>query len=959
MGIIHRQDFSGGWNPSMDLVNSPPNFLPRADNLVLDDQGALVLRRGLLPWSSDILQANGQVHKLYTMNVDGFRFQYAALGLSPSPSGVWRSNGGGVYSQILSNFAGTGDIRLGDAFGQLFAARGVTKFKNDPMGGQSRVWGVDAPTARPTLTAIAPDEKTFSTFAAGETPAWVASDGTIASGSGFDDSPDGARLVTCVKETGIGTITKVLGAEQNFTNYDAGDTGTDDDLVDFYVWMSSPSALELFTIQFDINGDSNSPAARFRDDYFYVEVTPDQALSITPAKVDYGTTDEPVPPYRRDNLENDRRRNKGIDESPEGAKFPRNNPRFASAGWAHFSIPRGSFIRVGSTPTKGWNTVKAISVTAQFTPSTTFTYTYKVDNLRIIGGARHPYSGRYRVAIQYVSELSKYTAKSGLSPISEEIDLKANALRVNFSIPSTAHGWITGVRIYLSGGTLPGFYMAKLAAAVTPSSGSQNYSITVNTSDRDLLIQNSQADPNITTPPDDILDIAGPFDSRLFVLSEDGVSPSLQNDPDAYSLDNFMPIPGGTAFPWWLKNVVGEPILGTGRDIYRIAGDGSTFPDGTINYRYEALNVPPPISDFVAQEGNLLIYLAADGLRVFNGTSSTPLTGGLDLLFQGQTRYGVEPPNLGSAPGRFRGGIFNNRLYVLWPEGSTNPSNVIYVLDLGSKQWRRTAHLRSFYELYREPDGKLMVGDSAGMIYRLEARDGGDLLMAGIPGEAATESDIPVVLWTRSDDGEAPLNFKEPEDFRLGGAEGAAVGGAGNMNVALHLDESPTPAASLVLVPGGQDLRAIETIGSFKRAQVRLTGQFTSFKLRSWSLTYRRRPAPRSHYDSGFIRLSTQTIVHLRRLIVLARVPVDVTVKVYFDETLVATDTILANPVLSPHEVVLGREVYGRQIRITFTVTDALNTSAFEPYWIDMYYRPSGRQAMEKKFILIDGDKLA
>lgn len=949
MGILHSDNYAGGWNPSMDVVNGPSVCFPRGDNLTLDEQGNLDLRLGqvVISGAAELGSPSHQdVHSLFTTTIDGIRYRYAAV-----DHVVYRSDDANIYNPVLQ--AGSdGDTKFGTTLGQVFIARNNDKFKNDPTDphNASKVWGVSPPSNAPTLSAVPSDEKTFSTFDTGESPAWTAVEGGVTAGIGFDETPNGARTLTPATATGKGTMQKVFGAEQDFTEYDGGDTGVDTDLITFYLHMTLPDNLEYVELQFDCNGDSTLPSARFREDYFYVQVTLDEAVSmkLDPAQ-DMDSIPSAVPQYKREVLRQ-QLENAGVD--PEGARIGRRSAPQGS-GWAKFQIPRGRFIRVGSTPGKNWSTIKAISLTVKYAVAqasvgiTPQAGVVRVDNMFIAGGAHHPLTGKYKVYAQYTSHLAKYEAKSGISPISREIELQANALRVSLAIPSTDYGWITGINFYLSGGTIPGFYRAAQAVASTPGSGSQTFTATIQISDRDILIQNNPLDVNITTPPDDIIDIAGPFDSRLFCLTAEGVHPSLQGDPDAFNSNHVIILPGRGARAMFLRNVSSEPILATDRDFYRIVGNGEESPDGLINYIPLPLNVPPPISDFTAQEGNLLIYLAADGPRVFNGTTSTALSGATDLLFQGKTRYGISPPNMGSGPGKFRGAIFNNRLFLQVPEGALDESSdKLWVLNLADSRWRRALYPIPFSCVYREPDGKIIAGTTTGTIVQLEAREGlGDQINTG---GTLSNVGIPVEFWTKSDNGGQPLSFKEPEDFRVDFTANDSP------NVQLYGDDALL--LSTALTAGTEPITNNSTMGAFKRLQMRLTGTFTSFKLFSWSQTFRRRPVPRLFWDSGFIRLGTQSLVHVRKLMLMARLQADLTVNVYMDDELLATDTFISDGTTTEFEVTLGREIYGRQMRVTLSSTVAGTAGTFEPYWMHAYFHVTGRQGLDKKFITIDGE---
>jgi hypothetical protein len=953
VGLIHGQDFSGGWNPSADRINAPRNCFLRLDNLVLDERGVLALRPGMDCISSATpLVTNGSVMKMFTIMMDAIRYRYVQV-----DDGIWRSVDAFVYDQILSNFAGSGDVAMGSDLGQVFFARSTTKFKND--GSESRLWGIQQIPSAPDLIVLDSDEKEFSSFADGESPAWIATEGTVAAAVGFNDQVGSARLLTPASTTGKGSMRKIFATEQDFDTYDGGDTGVDEDLMEFYVWFSQPSNLEYFTLMIDVNGDSTADVARFRDDYYYVTLTTAEAVEM---KLD---PDEALEdrfdingPDREDFVSRlDAKRPR------VGGRIRNETPAATGSGWAKFSIQRGKFFRVGSTPTKNWSTVKAIQLEMKSVIGTGITpCAARFDNMRIIGGSRRALTGKYKVYVQPEAHLGRYTAKGPVSPISDEVELRSNGLRVRVTLPAGYDTQVNNLAVYLSGGTLDGFYRAA-EKTVDPGPGGNTFNVNIEVSDRDILIQNQRLDPSIGNPPDGVIDIAGPFDSRLFVLTDSALYPSLPGDPDAYSADHVLTIPGRSTTAHWIRSVLARPILGTSRDIYEIVGDGSISPDGIINYAYRGLNVAPPISNFTAQDGNTLIYLASDGLRVFNGTTSIPLRGNLDLLYQFYTRYGISPPDLGSNPGRFRGGIHNRKLYVMVPEGgNTNATPYLHRYDFGTNQWDRYVLPRSMQVIYREPDGKILGGDSSGAVYLIDGSPGeGDL----VPQSGALQRiAIPIQAWTPYFDGENPLNRKKPLEVRAeaittaGGThdiltvDGYTIDDDGNELAIFScpVDSNPTTR---------DEASGLEATNPFRRIQMRFSGSFTIFKLTSWSLFFRALPTPRLFWDSGYLDLGARhDIVFLHRARLVSHVrSTNITLKAYFSDTLKATE-LLTRPGPMEWEAKFGRGVQGRQPRITLGTTDtatgdSLAEKSFEPYHLELWYVVAGRQTLEKKVIRI------
>jgi hypothetical protein len=82
-----------------------------------------------------------------------------------------------------------------------------------------------------------------------------------------------------------------------------------------------------------------------------------------------------------------------------------------------------------------------------------------------------------------------------------------------------------------------------------------------------------------------------------------------------------------------VRKALGGLYVGTSKDIYLLEGTGGELPDGTIDFTLRPLNIDhPPISEAVAQEGNLMVYLADDGWRAMGGAGSTLLSGLTSIL---------------------------------------------------------------------------------------------------------------------------------------------------------------------------------------------------------------------------------------------------------------------------------------------------------------------------------------
>lgn len=950
MGLIHREGWENGWDPSADLVKGPKKSLLRFDNLVLDERGSLTLRPGagtLNPVDNNGVPVpmntnQSSVHSLYTVAIDNHRFRCA-----------------GVDEFAYKNFSafatlgGTGDMAFGSFQGHILVARGETKWKND--GVTTRTWGIDRPTQAPGVSVLDPRIIIVSTFDDGETPVWTAKEGSVGAGEGQDGLSNGSRNVTSAS-SGKATIEKLYPNAQNFDSFDNGEaTGALEDRIEFYAWVSNPDALQILTVAFDCNPNSKAP---FQDDYFYQEFTIDEATEV---KLDEKT------------LLEDRQDVEGIDRddfldrherrAAHRTRVRRDTPS-ANVGWSKFVVFRGQMERVGSTPGCNWSTIKAVQLGFKFSTDSETNITVgrvRFDGLRILGGSDRTLTGKFRARAVWAREFDGYTALSGPSDDSDEIECMNNAIVV--TIPSASveakDGQLMEVGgrayAYIGGGSLRSYYrMGDVSSQVV--SGSIGIPCTI--SEREALIQNLPLETNNQVPPDDIIGphgIIGPHYNKIIVLTRKEVWVSRDGNPDSFW--NSLEVADDSERIQWGIIIGGEILIGTTKDIYRLMGSLSELPDGSIDARLESTSSVPPISEFMAQDGDTFVYLASDGFRIGAGSGSHPINYNLDTLVGGGhlDRYGVNTLNLGLAPGKFRGGMSNGRLWILAFEGASElSSNIVYVLDMGQKRWRREQYPRSLQSLYREPTGAVLAGDSSGCLWLLNVDTSGN-------GDAFGNQSIaiPVVVHTVSDDNDQPLTFKEWQDWRVdintayvsaGIPQSPAVA-----SVQILLDEVLATTLS-VSAAGYQTVH--KNLGDLllpraKRIQHKITGSFFAFKMGSFSVFYRETPVPMLFWDL-FVDFSTLDQVWIREVEVKARCAQNIKVRALFDgeeRTLPSSGVITVRPnVESTYPLEIGRSCHGRLPHLIFTQVGAESAAnAVEIYWVKVKARVAGRLT-EKTF---------
>lgn len=948
--MLYQPDFPLGWQPSSDLVKGPRTALLRADNLVWDEAGIISLRLGSQTLNPNKLVVEGgvggsggdpipmvsstsSVHSLFTTTLSGTRYRCA-----------------GVDNQAFSNFGsfgsfdGSGDIHFGSHQGHILATRGNTHWK---WNGATRRWGIDAPTQAPTLTVLEPRVITVSTFDGSENALWLGKEGTANPIQGQDGTTDGAKEIIPSSTTGRGTIERDFSSPQNYDSFDSGAaSGAPEDAIEFYVWNSHPEQVEYISIAFNCNPDSVAP---FQDDYFYFELSGGDAVDV---KLDKRTILDDRPDVEGPN------RDKFLDDFETERRPPRTRMRkdasSANAGWSKFRVLRGQMLRSGSTPGTDWSTINAVQLSVKVTPATDGTVgSARFDAIRILGGSDRTLTGRFQGKAVWARDFGNYVALSGPSAISDDIECRNNGLRL--TVPAAASAAKDSqlnesggqMWAYLGGGSMRSFYRF----ATTSANGSGAITASCVISERDAILTDLTLESNNQIPPNNIISIVGPHYNCTVVATSTQVWVSRNGNPDSFWASLDVSDPSETIL-WMIKAQRGI-IIATTKDNYELVGSLAELPDGEIDARLEPMGVNgPAISEFVVQDGGIVVYLAADGFRLLEGTGSVPINWNLDLLIQGYTRYGISPLNLGSAPGRFRGGISNGRLYVLTCETQTTSSPLVYVADLHRKLWRRCQYPRSFQVVYREPDGKVLAGDSSGVVWQLEVDTSETGDQFGVTGPGSSDIKIPVVLWTKSDDADQPIQMKQPFDWRAEMYTGTSVDVSAT--VELYYDEALTPQISFsaqrtslgVLQKSvGDNAAAIP----YRRVQTKITGSFYAFKLAHIAHTFRERPAPLLYWDSSLLDFGTQDIVWFRELAIKARSPVNLVAQVKFDgeaRTLPNNGAIAVRAnVESVYTIPIGRECKGRLPLIIITPISAGTVQApngFEPYYLRAKYKTSG-----------------
>lgn len=482
-----RQDFGFGWYPSADALHAPPNCLLRADNLVWDDRGIVDLR----PGSSLVYTlADLDVHSLHTAFLAGVRYRLAGAG-----SNVY-ANG----SFAFGPFDGSGDIAVHSWLGHAFAARGSTRKKYN--GTSVSNWGMKGPTVPPIAYSLGKFATSVASFHQAESPAFTADEGTITATfpSGADGAANSAlELTPATTGTGRGSVTKLWTTDQDFLTI-AGYTGDARDIFDILAFITEPQNVETITVMFGL-GTGADP---FQSDYLYfdfnlggsrqstvtlpaptvmrqsVQEAVVQAKPKKPAGSGSGDGDDngPVhggPAQNVVEFEGNLGGNPGGKVSAFSAsqsvfedglvfKSREFKGKASNPGWTHLSCMRGQFNRVGTTPLRGWSTVRGFKVVYKALSGATGVVRF--DDAQFFGGAgTRALIGRYQFKVRFAHPTGTFMERSPASPASGYIDLIGNAvsLVVPKAILQAKDPQADQIWVYGYGGTLGDFYLFHVA----------------------------------------------------------------------------------------------------------------------------------------------------------------------------------------------------------------------------------------------------------------------------------------------------------------------------------------------------------------------------------------------------------------------------------------------------------------------------------------------------------------
>ena len=983
MENLYRTATGYKWWPDADNSSAPEWALLRADNMVADPDGVLALRAG-----SEVVHfgMGERVHTLYSGVLGGTRRRYA-----------------GVDNKLFADdqdsgleFTGEGDIAVSDDSFQAFFARGTTKKKHD--GVTYHNWPIRAPDFAPTLTAVTAITDEVASFNSTEAPAFIINEGTAAFVNGQSGTALSGMRLTPNLGTGRASASKLYTSVQDFHDIQ-GVAGSDTDIFDIFVWLEDPREVDKITIMFGLENATDS----FKNDYYYFDFKIKDAgtvdikdPSVATAAAYAALTQKLHAPLSVDEITKVKTPDEArilINRSPGkflGARTTeRRDSLAASPAWTHFSVTRGQFNRVGGTSGRNWSTVWAFKVVYAATPLSTKVIYF--DDAIWTGGGNRSLSGTFRVGLRFVRNFNNgtYYEKSPISPISEDITLTQQGLQITVSAATLAgkDAQVNEMWVYLHGGFLDTFYRVAVVSTTVRqgmtiddltnpagsnfntkaertrltsfgftysqtnldgqvgSSGDLDLIFTLRKSEMEITIENEVLPPGLVAAPDNIVAIAGPWNKRMFAITNESyLYISQQNDPSSYSLYHSV-LSGDLrqyGKPRWMVKTGNGVYVGMSKDVIFMAGTGDEDESKvTLSLYPQPLNVGnPPVDASFETDGNSVIYRSIDGLILLTGSSLSPIPAhGTTLLWRGQSRHGIDALNI--SDGRFRIAEDNHILFMLASEGTDADPTSVWRYDLTdtSPQWSRTTYPMTLLSIFKDPDGHLLAGTDDGRVIELE-KGTQDINELGVARDANYSILMPI------SDGGRQFNRKQSVDFQIhcdtGGREGI---------VNFFKDGSGTVYTSIpfAISQPGVYRSSLLTLGKFLKAQVEIVGSSHRFVLHSLNVSVRQLPQQVMVLDVGYILpKEPKDMVWGVEVEIDCESPSDLEMDFYKEDVLYRTLPVAVRPnVRDNYRISLPRGSKGKRPRLIFRTLNppGSNNPGFEPYGVRIRERSTGNES--------------
>lgn len=429
--------------------------------------------------------------------------------------------------------------------------------------------------------------------------------------------------------------------------------------------------------------------------------------------------------------------------------FDQSNVAFPiGAGTVTLQCFRGEFDNNNpAVPFSAWKTIQHIII---FFFGTGFV-DYTFQDMQFIGSTIAVLNGNFQYLQVNVYDTGKYLAQSPVSPISTTVSVANANIRVTPYTtgldPQVNEIWIFRTNIATEGGV---FYQVKVLT--TPYAAFDD-GLTDSFIEQEDITANLFL-TNLSDLTSGILDIIGIYFDRVIYFDAKNIYFSPPLNADSIDTRKTVTYSGNTSEVYlWARKVTNTVIIvATDLDMYELTGTYAELPDGTLDISFRPLAVKnPAVSIAAVAYSSSVLYQAADGWRVFDGVTSTPMSDSFDALYKNIQKYGYAPITDGYFSGQVFAGcaIANKKLYIT--QRNTSGIYKCFVFDFTRKVWN--VYTDGLYALQVKDDGTLFGSNfTDNKIYTLD-QNTGNLTAAK-------------ALFTVETNG-TPRNRKDPFTFKL------------------------------------------------------------------------------------------------------------------------------------------------------------------------------------------------
>jgi hypothetical protein len=675
MAEILYNDFSGGWQPGIDLVKGPKNALLQMDNLELDDLGALQLAGGAVQLYGGLSAA---AHTMFSRYLNGTRQDYSAC----KDGSVYRNN----TTIVAPSLGDNSNAAFGTAFNFTLICSGSQRFKDN---GSSLVnLGIKPPTVVPTIQGPYQPLSVVGNFSYVATPVGSSSLKPGALGNfpylQLTCNASGNASVQTFQDPLLpyNSNSLVANGPNGITSTGYG-LDSDTVIISGYTPIVTGRSLEI-----DFLLTAGDSAGDVVSDYYAYVI--DDISQLT----------------------------------------------FNSQGVFSIKLTRSQFTRVG-TGTQDWNTVygfrvnygggaagEIVNIIANWKNA------FNRGGYQFIGGS-NTQQGTYQYLQINVNNTGSYEALSVGGPITAPIKINNAQVAITPQAPTVGDVQANEAWIYRTGGNLGStWYRVLVFNSATGFATAQFDSLSDNAA-IELGITLNLNLLSVQNMPGRILDIIGPVSGRWYYFTDSFMYPSDINDPDMFDASLGVRTCGSASevFMWARQLNTTTIVVGTSIDIYSLSGTFETLPDLTVDIYYLPMKSQfPPLTNDASTTNGSVFYLANDGWHsiggyfVTNANNPNITAPTLDRLYRGENLPFYSAPNLKVAPGstRFPVVIAKNRIYC-FITGLATPRIEVY--DLTRNYWRPViCSLGDVSAACPTPDGRVLACFNTNGIYEIDSQ---------------------------------------------------------------------------------------------------------------------------------------------------------------------------------------------------------------------------------------------